>query len=52
MPKIKITEVDNTGVTLLPEVSNTVYIPGMAAEAFEPELFTSVSSFKNSAYFN
>lgn len=52
MPKIKITEVDNTGVTLLPEVSNTVYIPGMAAEAFEPELFTSVSSFKNSAHFN
>ena len=31
MPKIKITEIDNTGVASLSSIPNVVYIPGKAS---------------------
>ena len=41
MPKIKITEIDNTGVVNEQALSNTVYIPGACnGEAVEPVLYT------------
>lgn len=49
MPKIKITESDNTGTTLLDQVSNVVYVPGAIAttgtKAIDPVLFSSVTAF-------
>lgn len=47
MPKIRIREVDKTGVAQAAALSNTVYIPGPSKDVFErPVLFTSVSELE------
>lgn len=48
MPKIKITEIDNTGVASLSSIPNVVYIPGKAVgtTAVASKLFTTASEFK------
>lgn len=46
MPKIRIKEIDTTGINSLPSTSNVVYIPGAASVAVEPVLFTSPRKFK------
>ena len=50
MPKIRIREVDNTGTVSSSEIPNVVYIPGPAAEAVDPELFTSAKAFNNAIH--
>ena len=55
MPKIKITEIDNTGVVQSGIISNTVYIPGKVVstgDAEEPKLFTSISQLRDYNYTN
>jgi len=46
MPKIRITEIDNTGRVSSTETPNVVYIPGPADKAVAPVLFTNASLFK------
>lgn len=46
MPKIKITEVDNTSGTTLTSTENIVYIPGAAWAACGPTLYSSVSALE------
>lgn len=47
MPKVQITEVDNTGAIQLDSTSNVVYISGLASgSAKEPKLFDSLAKFK------
>ena len=50
MPKIRIREVDNTGTVSSSEVPNVVYIPGPAASAVAPELFTNAKAFNNAIH--
>lgn len=45
MPKIRITERDNTGLTQFAEIPNIVYIPGVATTKTEPILYGSRSTF-------
>lgn len=49
MPKIQITESDNTGTSSLSQTSNVVYVPGAVASTstagIAPALFTSLSAF-------
>ena len=47
MPKVKITEIDNTGAIQLNSVSNVVYIPGASVSAVEPILYLSARELKN-----
>lgn len=47
MPKIRITEIDNTGLNLSTEAPNIVYIPGLAVAKTDPVLFTSYSELKH-----
>lgn len=48
MPKIKITEVDNTGALQLGENANSVFILGPATAAdVKPALFTTASAFES-----
>lgn len=50
MPKIKITEIDNTGAIQLNSVSNVVFIPGLSASGnVEPTLFTSTSKLSEAS---
>ena len=46
MPKIRINEVDNTGIASLPSTPNVVYIPGAATTAIAPKLFTNARAFE------
>lgn len=46
MPKIKITEVDNTTGTTLTSTENIVYIPGVAWAGCGPTLYSSVSALE------
>lgn len=50
MPKIKITEIDNTGVVSQQAIANTVYIPGEIANGGEksaPKLFITKKAFND-----
>lgn len=48
MPKVKITETDNTGSVQLGSTSNVVYIPGVSKTSnVAPKLYTSVKEFDN-----
>ena len=51
MPKIKITEIDNTGFAQSTEVPNVVFIPGVSisGKKTSPVLYTSYSSFMKDA---
>lgn len=50
MPKIKITEIDNTGVVNEQALSNTVYIPGAYnKEAVEPILYTTKKQLQSAS---
>ena len=46
MPKIRINEVDNTGIASLPSTTSVAYIPGAAANPIAPRLFTSAREFE------
>ena len=43
MPKVKITEIDNTGSLQLNPITNVVYIPGKSSSKTEPILCSSVN---------
>lgn len=49
MPKVKITEVDNTGAVQLASTANVVYIPGVSSSGSNvaPKLYTSTYQFDN-----
>ena len=46
MPKIKITEIDNTGSTQFTPITNVVYIPGAANAKTEPLYCASISALE------